>query len=45
MANAPDQANARLPRPDMAAIDTQRGRPLARQAVIGAPNPAVNSDF
>ena len=45
MANAPDQANARLPRPDMAAIDTQRGRPLARQAVIGAPNPAANSDF
>lgn len=45
MANAPDPAAAKLPRPDMAAIDTQRGRPLARQAVIGSPNPAANSDF
>ncbi|MDE2098700.1 MAG: hypothetical protein KGL39_15710 [Patescibacteria group bacterium] len=40
-ANGPDASVARLPRPDMAAIDTQRGRPLIRRAVIGSPNPAT----
>jgi hypothetical protein len=39
MANAPDATNARLPRPDMAAIDSQQGRPLVRQPVIGTPMP------
>ena len=38
MANSPDPAVARLPRPDMAAKDAQGGRPLVRQPVIGAAN-------
>lgn len=39
MANLPDQPNARLPRPDVAAVDAQQGRPLIRQPVIGMPTP------
>lgn len=40
-ANSPDKAVARLPRPDQAAMDAQKGRPLVRQPVIGTANPAA----
>ena len=39
MVNAPDPADARLPRPDAAVMDTRRGRALVRQPVIGVPTP------
>ena len=38
-ANAPDPANARVPRPDKAALDAQSGAPLIREPVIGGPPP------
>ena len=38
MANSPDPATAKLPRPDMAAKDARGGRPLVREPVIGTPN-------
>jgi hypothetical protein len=40
MANAPDPATARLPRPDMAALNVRKGRAQVRQPLIGSPNPA-----
>ena len=46
MANAPDPAVARLPRPDMAATDAMRGNPIMRRPVIGVPNsPVPNSPY
>jgi hypothetical protein len=38
LANSPDPAVARLPRPDQAAKDVQGGYPLMRRPVIGVPN-------
>jgi len=38
LANSPDPAVARLPRPDQAATDVQGGHPLMRRTVIGVPN-------
>ncbi len=40
LAHAPDPVNARLPRPDTAALDLQHGQPLVRPIAIGTANPA-----
>jgi hypothetical protein len=41
LANSPDPAVARLPRPDQAARDVQGGYPLLRRPVIGVPNSPI----
>ena len=41
LANSPDPAVARLPRPDQAAKDAQGGLPLMRRPVIGLPNSPI----
>ncbi|MDE2100595.1 MAG: hypothetical protein KGL39_25350 [Patescibacteria group bacterium] len=40
-ANGADPANARLPRPDMAAYDAQMGHPLMRRISLGVANSPI----